>query len=496
MAKDLRGFLEPPRDSGKSKETQSSVPLAHRRGLVSPGEPRVFQVRSGFVCGLCGLVHKNLERAFDCLGRCTVQLRLRSPAGPSHFGSQAHFACTACGRGYANCDDAEQCFERCIHKLKPTREFENALRRVQVRYAQRLASHGVRQLERIDPFKEHTKMLEVLTKEQEALKNPAQPQVVPENHLSTSVEDDGRDFQQSARIRSGIENPTTSLSSSETQSTHLTEVLQENETQNTQAIESISQFAANEPQLTAEESQLTAEESQLTAEEPQLGDEEPQLGDEELNSTETPDPTSALEMLTEEAAQLDVPDIQAQMPSKIPMPKISQETATQFAGADSVSSLEMDDFILPEASKNLPSGLALSGSSEFEDFGLEKETEAGLGDDVMSMLQDSYPSIESSTKKGWRSSSGKDKSKVNVDFLDEVLGAEEDQSDYNTVFVRKEKMKPYKREYSKYCCSACSKEFFTKEQVEACFFSHPEEGSEEERVLLEKVAKLKNKSAA
>lgn len=67
---------------------------------------------------------------------------------------------------------------------------------------------------------------------------------------------------------------------------------------------------------------------------------------------------------------------------------------------------------------------------------------------------------------------------------------------FDKVFVRQPKMKPYRREHAKYCCSACSKEFFTKEQVEACFFSHPEEGSEEEQLLLEKIAKLKNKSAA
>jgi hypothetical protein len=201
-------------------------------------------------------------------------------------------------------------------------------------------------------------------------------------------------------------------------------------------------------------------------------------------------------MLTEETAQLDIPDTQAQKPSKIPMPKTSQEAATQFADGDSLSSLEMDDFILPDASKNSPSRSASGGNSEFADFGLENETEAGLGDEVMSMLQDSPPPIESSTMKGLSSSSGKDKNKIDVDLLDEVIGVGEDQSDYNTVFVRTEKMKPYKREHSKYCCSACSKEFFTKEQVEACFFSHPEAGSEEERILLEKIAKLKNKSAA
>jgi hypothetical protein len=61
--------------------------------------------------------------------------------------------------------------------MKPTPQFEVALRRVQVRYMQRLASHGVRSLERIDPLSEHTKMLSTLTREQQALGKKPEPNV-------------------------------------------------------------------------------------------------------------------------------------------------------------------------------------------------------------------------------------------------------------------------------------------------------------------------------
>ncbi|MEY3902370.1 MAG: hypothetical protein RL189_1676, partial [Pseudomonadota bacterium] len=177
MPKDLRTLLEPAKNSGKAG---AAAPLAHRRALSSPGEPRVFRVRAGFVCGLCGKLHEKLDNAFDCLGRCTIELRLRTPAGRQMSGQTGHFACTACGRGFANTDDAEECFERCLARMKPSAQFEQALRRVQVRYVQRLQAHGVRSLQRIDPFSEHTKMLNTLTQEQVAMGRPvAKPDPIP-----------------------------------------------------------------------------------------------------------------------------------------------------------------------------------------------------------------------------------------------------------------------------------------------------------------------------
>ena len=491
MAKDLRGFLEPPRDAAKNKETQATAPLAHRRGMTSPGEPRVFQVRSGFVCGLCGVVHKNLENAFDCLGRCTVQLRLRSPAGPSHFGSQAHFACTACGRGFANCDDAEQCFERCMHKLKPTKEFETALRRVQVKYAQRLSSHGVRQLERIDPLREHTKMLETLTKEQEALKNPE----------SASPRTDQQTPASSAETKSQLQETSSSRGSSSRGSSsrgdeELSPMLElRSESQASVSSEDESQggvmepeFSAEAPQLAAEEPQLDAEAPQIDAEEPQLDAEEPQLDPEE--------PQSALTMLVEDVPKLDDSDFQAMQNSENSAPEGSAKALTPKAEIDSLDSLEMDAFTEPQNSEQPTSGELTLMSSEFESLSSPNETDVGLGEDVFAMLQDSPPPTNEQRSKNKDTSQKNNKNKIEGSLLDDLPVDGGSPEMFDKVFVRQPKMKPYRREHAKYCCSACSKEFFTKEQVEACFFSHPEEGSEEEQLLLEKIAKLKNKSAA
>jgi hypothetical protein len=80
--------------------------------------------------------------------------------------------------------------------------------------------------------------------------------------------------------------------------------------------------------------------------------------------------------------------------------------------------------------------------------------------------------------------------------LDAVTSGQEIAPEVTEIFVRKAEMKPYRRNNAKYGCSACAREFFTKEQVEACFYSHPEEGSEEEKVLLQKITKSKVNSAA
>ncbi len=556
MAKDLRGFLEPPRDAAKNKETQATAPLAHRRGMTSPGEPRVFQVRSGFVCGLCGVVHKNLENAFDCLGRCTVQLRLRSPAGPSHFGSQAHFACTACGRGFANCDDAEQCFERCMHKLKPTKEFETALRRVQVKYAQRLSSHGVRQLERIDPLREHTKMLETLTKEQEALKNPesASPrtdQQTPvssaetksqlqetsssrgsssrgdgelspmldlrsESQASVSSEDESQggvmepefsaEAPQLAAEEPQLDAEAPQIDAEEPQTDAEAPQIdaeapqfEAEETQidaeESQLADEESQLADEEPQIDAEEPQLAAEEPQLDAEAPQIDAEEPQL-DAEEPQLDPEEPQSALTMLVEDVPKLDDSDFQAMQNSENSAPEGSAKALTPKAEIDSLDSLEMDAFTEPQNSEQPTSGELTLMSSEFESLSSPNETDVGLGEDVFAMLQDSPPPTNEQRSKNKDTSQKNNKNKIEGSLLDDLPVDGGSPEMFDKVFVRQPKMKPYRREHAKYCCSACSKEFFTKEQVEACFFSHPEEGSEEEQLLLEKIAKLKNKSAA
>ena len=115
--------------------------------------------------------------------------------------------------------------------------------------------------------------------------------------------------------------------------------------------------------------------------------------------------------------------------------------------------------------------------------------------DVLAMLQtsDSSETVALSS----RQERQLDSLKINVDteFLD-TADPDAEAGAALTVYVRYPDMKPYRRNNAKYACSACSNEFFTKEQVEACFFAHPEEGSEEARALLAKGMKLAGKSAA
>lgn len=174
MTKDLRGLLEPGLGYDPENKVARQVPLAHRRSLASPGQPRVYRVQTGYLCGLCGRIHNELEIAFDCVSRCTIELRLRAPASPSLAGRASHFACAACGKGFANASDAEQCFEGCLGRIRPTPLFHHTLRRIQSRYIQRLKSHGLRALERIDALSEHSKMLAALSKGQAALASARQ----------------------------------------------------------------------------------------------------------------------------------------------------------------------------------------------------------------------------------------------------------------------------------------------------------------------------------
>jgi hypothetical protein len=134
-------------------------------------------------------------------------------------------------------------------------------------------------------------------------------------------------------------------------------------------------------------------------------------------------------------------------------------------------------------------------TSEFASLGDEPKVQESMGADVLALLQ-APPEGEDLQLNSKQERMLKEKA-LNIDtaFLDDPL-AQEQMLDATKVHVRNNEMKPYRRNNAKYGCSACSKEFFTKEQVEACFFSHPEEGSEEARVLLEKAEKLKNKSAA
>ena len=556
MAKDLRGLLEPATASNSGNGPQTSAPLAQRRSLSSPGEPRVFRVRSGFVCGLCGRLHTGLEKAFDCLGRCTIELRLRAPAGPTHLGGQAHFACTACGRGFVNSDDAEQCFERCLGRMKPNPQFEKALRRVQVRYAQRLASHGVRALERIDPLTEHTKMLTTLTKERAALgrdttvspprQQPSsskhhtqqEPHTAVEQVLRTDLhaEQELSQLSEETLIAPIYENEGAEFENHAIEDRENTEPAAIDENASTAAAEAMSgEHAHHESAMATEVSSSASAASQFEEDMPSLEEFDSNSNPESFNhdSALQADSTEAAHMSEssvnelvnadelDAVAQIDLESIDSPQPefdtssalsalasatpeSQNTLPqrdtaKVSNASQLNPNIADTLSALGADDL-----------GSAFAEASEFASVATQPEEEgsgfasmevqtsdvASMGADVLALLQ-APPEGENLKLNANQEKILKDKTiQIDEALLDAVTSSKEIPIEVAEIFVRKADMKPYRRNNAKYGCSACTREFFTKEQVEACFYSHPEEGSEEEKVLREKIAKNKANSAA
>ena len=166
---------------------------------------------------------------------------------------------------------------------------------------------------------------------------------------------------------------------------------------------------------------------------------------------------------------------------------------------DTLSALGSDDL-----------GSAFAEASEFASVATQPEEEgsgfasmevqttdvASMGADVLALLQ-APPEGENLKLNANQEKILKDKTiQIDEALLDAVTSSREIPIEVTEIFVRKAEMKPYRRNNAKYGCSACTREFFTKEQVEACFYSHPEEGSEEEKVLREKIAKNKANSAA
>ncbi|NBO38065.1 hypothetical protein EBU99_05735 [bacterium] len=607
MAKDLRALLEAPQASSGGKGNPANAPLAQRRSLSSPGDPRVFRVRSGFVCGLCGRLHSKIEGAFDCLGRCTIELRLRSPVGPTNMGDLPHYACTACGRGFVNTDDAEQCFERCIIKMKPNPKFELALRRVQARYVHRLASHGVRSLERIDPLTEHTKMLTTLTQEKGALgfpaasgksqaslkigspaKHPGEPKQAqellspPEQHAfesavvaleveqlqeenfpeagessshetatiqeehpeqledttvqSPSAGGDSNQMQEfaadqpsqddSQQLIESAESSAQELTSEESaQSSELTqdvgfsevatEVLETapllDDAELTQVNESsaLKEVSESENSLDNIEAMLTAVNNvaavvaNATAQNKKPAPQTTPLTNprEESRPAQTKPSGSALSVLvasTPEALKADQ-TAQAKANAKPAEEAIAMATQPQNTRAAEPEPARLDhtddftDFSSPE-SDSLSN--AFAEASEFAQVAVQPDESLALGADVLALLQ-APPDGEDLNINKKQEQILKDKTiKIDDELLNSMMDTKQDEGRVTAVFVRKADMKSYRRNNAKYGCSACGTEFFTKEQVEACFYAHPEEGSEEERILLEKVSNLGKKSAA
>jgi hypothetical protein len=155
----------------------------------------------------------------------------------------------------------------------------------------------------------------------------------------------------------------------------------------------------------------------------------------------------------------------------------------------------LDDFnvnLLNGATNEL-SG-AFAEASDFANVAEQPETNL-LAADVLALLQtnqaDERIEVTAKDKKILQEKSVK----IDENLLDSVSEAI-NESAGTTVFLRKEGMKPYRRNNAKYSCSACSSDFFTKEQVDACFYSHPEEGSEEAKALLAKVKNSPKKSVA
>jgi len=555
----------------------------------------VFRVRAGFVCGLCGRLHENLEPAFDCLGRCTIELRLRTPAGRALSGEQGHYACTACGRGFANTDDAEDCFERCLSKMKPSPQFEEALRRVQVKYVQRLQAHGLRSLSKIDAFAEHTRMLETLKQEQRALGRPVANGEAENDHVkSTPVQ-----HSQPQQVNPAQQAETTSINQAPNALPAETPDIRANlataaglEPSTTAAVIEASRGFVSEPETLPGADSTSAEAEAQALLEGDFGDvsaAESLLSENFSNSTSD---TSASELLNESSLddenlsvvdksdEIGVSEIGSSSDFGLSTRSLSGEFSDSenssipvkdsdaFGEMDSLMTDGFSDNQPPSAGEQLLSGafvdraklaaagftdsnnstgsggsdsaLSILASSEAENASLkglkdkqkpktgsqpkgdfenglseiginsaskvnvppvfnknseEPETNA-LAADVLALLQttDTQENLELNT----RQAKDLNTLKVNVDtdLLDKIAAKDEGEDDAGTLYLRLADMKPYRRNNAKYCCSACGNEFFTKEQVEACFFGHPEEGSEEAKVLLAKGAKIAKKSAA
>lgn len=522
MAKDLRTLLEHAQ-KGAGGGTQPA-PLAHRRAMTSPGEPRVYRVKTGYVCGLCGRLHDTIDPAFDCLSRCTFELRLRSPAGRALSGDAGHYACTACGRGYANTDDAEECFERCLAKMKPGKQFEEALRRVQIKYVQRLQAHGLRSLQKIDALSEHTKMLETLTYEQKALgRNQSKPveKVLPKREKPALVPPP----QASSITELKAFNPTqentqpaagalSDLAPDELTAAGTGNVSTEESLMNDVGFATVEVREDNRadvalPSAGTDDAGFVAE----TA----FGDANAQMADGDAadallggsfsDAGSSGDAESLLSgdfagahssggaeallgsSFDDAAAPADLDSLLADSNQPFANKTASSRAEKSALSPDLLETLRSADPASPKDAKG-----GARKAPVFTRDSEEPETNA-MAADVLAMLQtsDSSETVALST----RQERQLDNLKINVDteFLDTADPAAEAGAAL-TVYVRSPEMKPYRRNNAKYACSACSNEFFTKEQVEACFFAHPEEGSEEARALVAKGMKLAGKSAA
>jgi hypothetical protein len=475
-------LLEPAAKPAGSRSNQTSGPLAGRRTLTSPGDQRVYRVKAGYLCGLCGRVQSEIETAFDCLSRCTIELRLRAPASHRIGGGQRHFNCTACGRGFANTDDAGDCFERCLSKLKPSPKFEAALRRVQARYVQRLQTHGTRPLERIDPISEHKQILAVLTEEQKASARPlghSQTQDLPataslaasslnsdlaeervslvahlQHQLDGFLGEDSIEKQDTGQIYSAA-NPTQLKERAESKFTideSIDSFLKENSSEAQLDIPSSDQSTAKVPEREeADGSREASLESEMT--------------DEFANQDGGVVPPTDAEL--SDGSGIDSNTLPTE-------PLSAEQLLSAVSPPDAI-----EDFALNESPAE-----SLSKNAAADVLALLQTDEIGEGGD--SQID---PSLSNSENK---------KTAIDTNLLDQldVSTSQDNEPSDEPIAVRTASMKPYRRNNAKYCCSACNKEYFTKDQVEACFYSHPEEGLNDSESIVDEPKSFSHKTAA
>ncbi|MEN9825280.1 MAG: hypothetical protein RI953_1025, partial [Pseudomonadota bacterium] len=419
-------------------------------------------------------------------------------------------------------------------------------------------AHGVRPLQRIDPFSEHTKMLATLTREQEAMGRPVARVERPSRAVTelkpTPEAVEIKNPEQFALPLDAAEEPSVSAQTSP----GLPETFQETTTSQVSVAgephfeaesteTSLSELPTTAPASAAAEISASTEAS-LSIEEMEMeNDLMAGLDIQEDNEHQTPSLQKSSD--TQKSESSDSADLNALLEggesisdANVSLPMNLQESISSETSLDlSPTESGLEDLLATSNNELSPSGSALSmlalstqtntlpasevasqasktgdgldgfnvnlldgatndlsgafaEASDFANVADQPETNL-LAADVLALLQtnqaDERIEVRSNDKKILQEKSVK----IDENLLDSVSEAI-DESAGTTVFLRKEGMKPYRRNNAKYSCSACSSDFFTKEQVDACFYSHPEEGSEEAKALLAKVKNSPKKSVA
>lgn len=81
---------------------------------------RIFRVGQDFVCGICRVKHKHVEKANKCLEKCWRIIQFGTPFIAFKRLGKIEFACVYCMRAYANVSEAKACAEDCVSHLNLT----------------------------------------------------------------------------------------------------------------------------------------------------------------------------------------------------------------------------------------------------------------------------------------------------------------------------------------------------------------------------------------